>query len=105
MPLDELLKAEHFKAWTSEVFGPFQVVTEYGEGELDLVLQACERMDHHLTAAIVSNDKAFQHKVSVNGWIITSPPPSCPTTRPSSTRCEARGITHTLGHTAAPHHM
>jgi hypothetical protein len=47
-----------------------QVVTDYLDSELDLVLQACERMDHHLTAAIVSNDVAFQHKVlgsTVNG--------------------------------------
>jgi len=70
VPLKELLKAENFKLCTTEVFGPFQVVTDYLDSEIDLVLQACERMDHHLTAAIVSNDVAFQHKVlgsTVNG--------------------------------------
>ncbi|CAN0321376.1 unnamed protein product, partial [Scytosiphon promiscuus] len=47
-----------------------QVVTEYGDGELDSVLEACERMNNHLTAAVVSNDVSFQRKVleaTVNG--------------------------------------
>lgn len=47
-----------------------QVVTEYGDGQLPLVLEACERMTHHLTAAIVSNDINFiQHVLAhtVNG--------------------------------------
>jgi len=70
VPLKEILKEENFKLCTTEIFGPFQVVTEYLDSELDLVLEACERMDHHLTAAIVSNDASFQHKVlgsTVNG--------------------------------------
>lgn len=47
-----------------------QVVTEYRDDELDSVLEACERMDHHLTAAVVSNDVSFQRRVleaTVNG--------------------------------------
>lgn len=36
-----------------------QVVTEYSEDQLDLVLEACERMNAHLTAAVVSNDPLF----------------------------------------------
>lgn len=46
------------------------MITTYGDDELDLVLEACERMNHHLTAAVVSNDVAFQNKVlgsTVNG--------------------------------------
>lgn len=38
---------------------PFQVITEYKESELDLVLEATERMTEHLTAAVVSNDVRF----------------------------------------------
>lgn len=48
----------------------WQVVTEYGEGELERVLEACESMTNHLTAAVVSNDVAFQRRVlahTVNG--------------------------------------
>jgi len=70
VPLAELLKPEHFDACTTEVFGPFQVLTSYDDGSLDLVLEACERMSHHLTAALVSNDLRFQDKVlgrTVNG--------------------------------------
>ena len=40
-----------------------QVITEYKDSELDKVLEACERMDAHLTAAVVSNDVLFQQKV------------------------------------------
>lgn len=42
------------------------MVTEYEEEELAVVLDACERMHHHLTAAIVSNDVAFQRHVLAN---------------------------------------
>ena len=40
-----------------------QVVTHYSDAELPLVLEACERMQHHLTAAIVSNDIIFNQMV------------------------------------------
>ena len=40
-----------------------QIITEYKESEVDLVLTALERMTQHLTAAVVSNDIAFQQKV------------------------------------------
>lgn len=43
-----------------------QVVTEYSEGELPLVLEALERMTNHLTAAIVSNDINFVQHVLGN---------------------------------------
>lgn len=49
---------------------PRQVVTEYGDDELDAVLEACERMNNHLTAAVVSNNVSFQRRVleaTVNG--------------------------------------
>jgi 1-pyrroline-5-carboxylate dehydrogenase len=70
VPIDELLKEENFKQCVTEIFGPFQVVTEYTEEELPKVLEACERMSHHLTAAVVSNDPIFTNKVlgsTVNG--------------------------------------
>lgn len=68
VPIDELLKEEHFEACVTEIFGPFQVVTEFGEGEEELakVLEACERMSHHLTAAVVSNDLLFRSEVLAN---------------------------------------
>ena len=47
-----------------------QVVTEYRGSELNSVLEACERMNNHLTAAVVSNDVSFQRRVleaTVNG--------------------------------------
>eukprot|EP01041_Mallomonas_annulata_P001385 gene1385-2664_t len=70
VPIETLLDPEHFSLCTREIFGPYQVVVPYTDEQLPLVLQACERMDSHLTAAVVSNDIAFQNKVlasTING--------------------------------------
>lgn len=40
-----------------------QVLTSYGDGQVDDVLRACEMMDAHLTAAVVSNDVQFVQRV------------------------------------------
>ena len=48
------------------MFAPFQVVTIFGDDEVDGVIEACERMSHHLTAAVASNDVHFQTKVLAN---------------------------------------
>ncbi|PIY97130.1 MAG: hypothetical protein COY66_01085, partial [Candidatus Kerfeldbacteria bacterium CG_4_10_14_0_8_um_filter_42_10] len=61
---------EAFQLVTTEIFANFQVVTQFDDSNLDAVLQACERMANHLTAAVVSNDPAFVNQVlgaTVNG--------------------------------------
>lgn len=70
VPLRQLLKPENFSTVTKEIFGPFQIICEYAHDELPQVLEACERMENHLTAAVVSKDISFMHKVlqnTVNG--------------------------------------
>jgi len=75
VPLSTMLGSqENFEVVTTELFGPFQVLVPYKDGEIDDVLSACERMTNHLTAAVVSNDTRFCNKVlgsSVNGTIYT----------------------------------
>jgi 1-pyrroline-5-carboxylate dehydrogenase len=69
VPVDAL-RGEHFDLLVTELFGPFQVVVTYGDDDLDTVLDAFERMSHHLTAAVVSADPVFQTRVlgaTVNG--------------------------------------
>lgn len=66
VPLEEMMKDEHFEDCVTELFAPFQVVTFYNDDTLDTVLEATERMSHHLTAAVVSNDPVFQTKVLAN---------------------------------------
>ncbi|KAF5834870.1 putative aldehyde dehydrogenase MIS1, partial [Dunaliella salina] len=70
VPLEEALKPEHFEAVTTELFGPFQVITEYTDEQLPKMLGALEKMTNHLTAAVVSNDINFVQDVlahTVNG--------------------------------------
>jgi 1-pyrroline-5-carboxylate dehydrogenase len=69
VPLDALAN-EHFELITTELFGPLQVIVEYSDGDLGTVLDVLERISHHLTAAVVSGDVAFQQTVlaaTVNG--------------------------------------
>jgi 1-pyrroline-5-carboxylate dehydrogenase len=59
-----LLLFSFFKSTTK------QVLTSYNDETLPKVLEALERMSHHLTAAVVSNDPRFQDHVlgnTVNG--------------------------------------
>jgi len=70
VPLKHFRGAKKFKLITTELFGPFQIVTDYNTSDLDLVLEIFERMSHHLTAAVVSNDPIFTDQVlgaTVNG--------------------------------------
>ncbi|MDX1507009.1 MAG: aldehyde dehydrogenase family protein [Woeseiaceae bacterium] len=64
------LTSDDFDLATKELFGPFQIVVTYGDGEIDDVLGLFERMSHHLTAAVVSANPEFQQAVlgrTVNG--------------------------------------
>ncbi len=70
VPLPEILKEQHFETVCTEIFAPFQVVTSWEDHQLPLVLEACERMHLHLTAAVVSNDPHFVQQVlahTING--------------------------------------
>ncbi len=69
IPIEQLL-SEHFELITTEVFGPFQIVIVYDDQQLSIVMDALERIQMNLTAAIVSNDVEFQQKIlgnTVNG--------------------------------------
>ncbi|PWA55898.1 aldehyde/histidinol dehydrogenase [Artemisia annua] len=70
VPLEQILKPEHYDLVTKEIFGPFQIVTEYKDSQVPMVLEALERMHAHLTAAVVSNDPLFVQGIlgnTVNG--------------------------------------
>ena len=71
VPLSEVVKPENVERVTTEVFGPFQVVTSWRTQEdLEKVLYLLENMSHHLTAGVVSNDPLFLQSIlgrTVNG--------------------------------------
>ena len=68
VPLARIMESDEcFKLVTREIFGPFQVIVRWSsDSDLDLVLKICERMDNHLTAAVVSKDPKFVHHVLAN---------------------------------------
>ena len=66
VPIKEIKK--NFELVTTELFGPFQIVTSWND--IKEVLELLELMENHLTAAVVSNDVNFLETVlgnSVNG--------------------------------------
>ncbi|KAK2381638.1 putative aldehyde dehydrogenase [Trifolium repens] len=70
VPLEEIVKDKNYDLVTKEIFGPFQVITDYKSSQLPIVLEILEKMHAHLTAAVVSNDPLFLQEVigkSVNG--------------------------------------
>jgi len=70
VPMAEFLKPHYFEICKKEIFGPFQVVVEYNDGDLDAMLATLEKTDAYLTAAVVSRDIQFQNKVlahTING--------------------------------------
>ena len=72
VPLARMRSRRYYDLCTTEVFGPLQVVSEFGSGPnaVDGVVDVLERMQAHLTAAVVSNDPAFTQAVlgrTVNG--------------------------------------
>lgn len=62
VPLSALLGG-HFDLLTTELFGPFQVIVQYADDEIDTVLSLLEQLTSHLTAAVVSADVVFQQRV------------------------------------------
>lgn len=56
VPLKHFRSKMKRKLLCTELFGPFQIVTEYGNPQLDTVLDVMESIPDHLTAAVVSND-------------------------------------------------
>jgi 1-pyrroline-5-carboxylate dehydrogenase len=70
VPLSRIASKKYFQLATTEVFGPVQVVSDYSTAGLPKLLRILERMSHHLTAAVVSNNVEFTNKVlgqTVNG--------------------------------------
>ncbi len=70
IPIEAFQNFDNFKLATKEIFGPFQIITTYATNQLSIVLEACEKMDNHLTAAVVSTDQQFINRVlgaTVNG--------------------------------------
>jgi len=70
VPVEAFRDPKYFNLITSEVFGPFQIITDFDDLQMGLVLEIIENIPLHLSAGIVSNDVCFRNKIlsnSVNG--------------------------------------
>lgn len=70
VPIEELLKPGNFELCTTELFGPFQILTHYTDDQIDMVLEMTARFENKLTAGIVSNDPHFVNHIlgnTING--------------------------------------
>jgi len=68
-PLSALCE-QHFDLLTTELFGPFEIISTYADDDIPEVLGLLERISHHLTAAVVSAEPVFQNRIlaaTVNG--------------------------------------
>mmetsp|Transcript_36961 Transcript_36961/g.27328 ORF Transcript_36961/g.27328 Transcript_36961/m.27328 type:complete len:81 (+) Transcript_36961:484-726(+) len=62
--------AKKFNTLTTELFGPFSLVTNYSTKDIPKVKEVLERMKQNLTAGLVSNDILFNQEIlgsTVNG--------------------------------------
>jgi 1-pyrroline-5-carboxylate dehydrogenase len=57
------LRGKNFELATRELFGPFQIIVSYSDDDIDFLLEILEKMENHLTAAIVSSDVEFQNRI------------------------------------------
>jgi len=69
--LQDLVSNKEFReVCFKELFGPFTIIVNWSTGEEQHLVDLCESMNNHLTAAIVSNDTEFRRYMlgnTVNG--------------------------------------
>jgi 1-pyrroline-5-carboxylate dehydrogenase len=63
IPLKSFSTKKYYDLITTEVFGPLQIVTEYNDYNLDVVLNIMESFKQNLTAGVASNNPEFLNKV------------------------------------------
>lgn len=66
VPLESFRDPKYFGLITSEVFGPFQIVTDFDDKQNELVLEVLENIPLHLSAGVVSNDITFRNRILAN---------------------------------------
>jgi len=66
IPIESLKDPKVFRLAITELFGPFQIMVDWKEGQLPQVLDVLNSMENHLTAGVVSNDIRFLQEVLGN---------------------------------------
>jgi 1-pyrroline-5-carboxylate dehydrogenase len=63
VPLKHFRGAKKNAILTTELFGPFTLVVEYGDKDVDYILDTINNFPNHLTAAVVSSDVLFNDRI------------------------------------------
>ena len=63
VPIESLTNPNCQEILNTELFGPFQLVVEYKDSNLNTVIDFLNNMEHKLTCGVVSNDVKFLNKV------------------------------------------
>lgn len=63
VPLDKFFDKDYKDILHTELFGPFYLVTEYKNEELNKVIDICDNLEQKLTCGVVSNDVNFLNNV------------------------------------------
>jgi 1-pyrroline-5-carboxylate dehydrogenase len=63
VPLKHFRGKKKREILTTELFGPFTLIVEYGNKDLDYIIEVINDLPHHLTAAVVSNDVQFNDRI------------------------------------------
>lgn len=64
VPIDHFLNDSYTPRLFTELFGPFQMIVEYNDNDLnEKLLKVLERIPYNLTEGVVSNDPIFQTKI------------------------------------------
>ena len=66
VPLKEFLNKENYELVNTELFGPFQLVVEYDNSDIDSIINYFDNMENKLTCGVVSNDPFFLNKILGN---------------------------------------
>ena len=70
VPFNHFKTQKKYELITTELFGPFSIISEFDDKNEMQMLKYLEDLSHHLTAAIVSNDVHFTNRVlahTING--------------------------------------
>ena len=63
IPINEFLNKDNYNVINTELFGPFQLIIEYDNNDIENIINFLDNMEHKLTCGVVSNNLPFLNKI------------------------------------------